>query len=85
MVGGWLERPWRAPGLEPALQQLAEAERAARSAVDHAMVERPTDAEGIARLAKDWLEANDRLAEAIRERNARTGGPRAAREPPAPR
>jgi hypothetical protein len=70
MVGGWLERPWRAPGLEPALQQLAEAERAARSAVDHAMVERPTDAEGIARLAKDWLE---------RERSACGGNPRAER------
>jgi hypothetical protein len=70
MMGGWLERPWRAPGLEPALQQLAEAERAARSAVDHAMIERPTDAEGIAALVKDWLAANDRLAEAIRERNA---------------
>jgi hypothetical protein len=70
MVGGWLERPWRAPELEPELQRLAAAERAARSAVDHAMVERPTDAEGIAGLVRDWLAANDRLAEAIRERDA---------------
>lgn len=50
--------------MHPELRPLAEAEAAARSAIDHAMV-RPTSETELARLQAIWREANDRLADKI--------------------
>ena len=53
--------------LEPELRELADIEAAARSALDHAWFRRLTTQEH-ARLCDKWVEANDRLADAIMAR-----------------
>lgn len=55
---------WNPPEMHPELRPLAEAEAAARSAVDHAMVKQTSAAE-LARLQAIWSEANDQLADKI--------------------
>ena len=64
--------PWCPPELDPELVPLAEAESAARSAVDHAMV-KPTPAHELARLNAVWEAANDRLADAIIAARSKNG------------
>lgn len=50
--------------MDEAMRRLVDGERAARKALDQAMVH-PTQADELGRLWRAWITANDALADAI--------------------
>lgn len=61
-------QPPRPPELDAELRKLAEAEAAARSALDHAMV-CSTPPDELGRLWRAWIAANDALGDAVASAN----------------